>query len=114
MVGAIAFVGKQGFDNSRTEFLLNSKAFEKSPFYNSSIILERFATAPDSFNISLSGSAQAVALFNQNINNLSTAFSKAYEKGKISFRIGRLEASYAHERPLIQRKEKAGDKESDL
>ena len=113
MVGTLSFWGSQTPGVSRTEIILNSSAFEKSPFYNSSITLEKFATAPDSFNITLSGSAQAVSLFNANIANLSTAFSKAYEKNKIGFRIGRLEASYAANPPATRRKEKTEDNKSD-
>ncbi len=90
-----------------TEILLNNPAFANSIFYGSTIILERYATAPDSFNIKLTGTDQAVTLFKENIDGLQTAF----ERGKFDFKIGRLEAFY--ERPLFKRKEKTGREEKD-
>jgi hypothetical protein len=96
---------------SLTEVTLNSPNFEKSVFYNAKITIEKYATAPDSFNIRLSGSPEAVTLFSKNVENLTAAFAISYEERRIAFRVGRLEAEYAQERPLIRRKKESGDKE---
>jgi hypothetical protein len=97
---------------TRTEVILNQLAFQKSVFYNSTITIEKYATAPDSFNIRLTGSDTAVKMFNDNIPNLMSSFANAYEQKNIKFRIGRLETSYSTERPLIRRKKEAGDKDT--
>ncbi len=85
---------------TQTEVVLNSSAFQHSVFFGSVITLQRYATAPDSFNIQLRGSTQAVDLFHQNIPNLVAAF----ENEKFNFKIGRIEATYSPERPLFRRK----------
>jgi len=69
-------------------------------FFGSSILLERYSTAPDSFNIFLRGPQQAVTMFNNNLARLIDAF----RKGNFTFKINRLEAE--HEKPLFKRKEK--------
>ncbi|MBN2478905.1 MAG: hypothetical protein JXA94_01625 [Parachlamydiales bacterium] len=105
MIGTIIQMQTQSV--TTTEVTLNSPAFETSIFYGSTIVLQRYATAPDSFNIILKGSNQAVSLFNENLEGLFDAF----KKGNFNFKIGRLEAEY--ERPLFKRKEKTGDKGTD-
>lgn len=94
---------------SRTEVLLNAEGFRSSVFYGSTITIEKYATAPDSLNIRLSGSPEAVAKFQSNITTLQAAFTRANFK----FRVGRLEAEYKTDRPLFRRKER-GDKGGDL
>ncbi|HSX38079.1 MAG TPA: hypothetical protein VLE95_04530 [Chlamydiales bacterium] len=102
MIGTItAMASPQG--NSRTEFILNAPAFAGSKFFGSSITIERFSTAPYQFNIQLTGSNEAVNLFNQNIPNLMAAF----REGKFSFTVNRIDAVY--EVPLIRRKESSKD-----
>lgn len=93
---------------SRTEIVLNAPSYAQSKFYGASIIIEKYATAPNSFNIRLTGSNEAVSLFNQNIPSLAAAF----QRGKFSFGIGRIEAEYKNEKPLFRRKEKS--KQTDL
>jgi len=92
---------------TRTEIVLNATSYSQSKFYGASIIIEKYATAPDSFNIRLTGSNEAVAAFNKNIPNLMAAF----QKGNFSFGIGRIEAEYKDEKPLFRRKEKKEGKD---
>lgn len=102
MIGTIISMTAPNGD-SQTEFILNSPTFANSKFYGASITIERFATAPYQFNIRLSGSNEAVMLFNQNIPNLQAAF----QNGKFAFTVNRIDAVY---KPLFHRKERTGDK----
>ncbi len=102
MVGTIIQMTEQGV--SKTEVILNSAAFTTSVFYGSSIVLEKYSTALNAFNITLKGPTQAVNIFNENLEGLMDAF----KKGNFSFTINRLETEY--ERPLFKRKEKTGEK----
>lgn len=77
----------------RTVIVLNARSFSKSKFYGSTIEIEKYSTAPDSLNIRLSGTDEAVATFNQNLPSLLDAF----ENGNFNFRIGRLDAVYSRE-----------------
>lgn len=86
---------------TETRVVLNSPAFEKSLFNGAEIVFQRYATAPDSFNITLTGSNAAVNLFNANLPALYSAF----QKGHFKFRIGKLETSYEASRPVFRRKE---------
>jgi len=90
---------------SRTELLLNNPAFAGSKFFSASIELIKYSTAPDSYNIRLSGSNEAVAAFNQNLGGLTAAF----QTGHFSFRIGRIDAEYSVDRPVLRRKESRDD-----
>ena len=83
---------------SETEVVLNHPSFANSPFYGSTIIIEKYDIAPDSFNIRLTGNEAAVNSFNENLPNLMNAF----QNGKFNFRVNRIEAEYA---PPIRRKE---------
>lgn len=105
MVGNIYIMNAKGV--STTEFTLNSPVFANSRFFGSTISIEKYATAPDSLNIRLSGPNQAVKAFNENLTDLYAAF----QNGNFSFRIGRLTAEYSYEKPLFHRKEKAKDKD---
>lgn len=104
MVGTIYVMTLNGI--SRTEILLNNPAFSNSKFYGSTITIEKYATAPDSLNIRLTGSNEAVTAFNQNIPSLMSAF----QNGNFSFRIGRIDAVYSNDRPVFRRKESGEDK----
>lgn len=96
-------------DVTTTQVTLTSSAFQNSVFQGATITLQRYATAPDSFNITLSGSDQAVKAFNQNIDSLHNAFAR----GRFPFRVGKLEASYGKSKPpLVRRKKSAREKES--
>ena len=108
MVGTI-HVMRQTPGLTETEIELNSPSFSKSKFFGAKIIIEKHATAPNSFNIRLTGSNQAVKAFNENLSNLYAAF----ENGTFDFKIGRISAEYSTEatgRPVFRRKEgKSGD-----
>lgn len=106
MVGTIIHIESQGI--TKTQVILDSKAFENSIFYGSTISLEQYSTAPNSYNIILKGPNQAVSMFNENLDGLYNSF----KKGDFSFKINRLEAEY--ERPLFKRKEKTSSKDTDL
>lgn len=86
---------------TETRVVLNSPAFEKSLFNGAEIVFQRYATAPDSFNITLTGSNAAVNLFNANLPALYSAF----QKGHFKFRIGKLETAYEGSRPVFRRRE---------
>src|SRR3990172_1370483 len=105
MVGTIFVMQSSGV--TTTEVYLTSQAFQSSILFGSVIQLQRYATAPDSFNITLRGSTQAVDLFNANLDGLYDAF----KQGNFSFKIGRLETEY--EKQIFKRKEKPTGKESD-
>lgn len=85
---------------SKTDIVLNSPGFANSKFFGATISIEKYATAPDSFNIRLTGSNEAVKTFNDNLTNLYSAF----QNGNFNFRIGRLTAEYSIERPVFRRK----------
>lgn len=106
MVGTMYVMsGPQGV--SRTEIVLNNPSFANSKFYGSTITIEKYETAPDSFNIRLTGSDEAVASFRENIPSLMTAF----QNGNFTFRVNRLDVEYSLERPLFRRKEKGEGKD---
>lgn len=105
MVSTIIVMQTQGV--TTTQVTLSSAAFTNTAFEGATITLQRYATAPDSYNIILSGSNQAVSLFNQNI----PALQRAFQQENLPFRVGRLEAEYGEAKPLIRRKKGARDKE---
>lgn len=113
LVGTIFFMTSATPGISRTEIVLNADSFRNSPFYNSKIVLEKYATAPDAFNIRLIGNPEATKTFDQNSGNLIAAFTAAYEERRVQFRIGRLEVSLDMDKPLFRRKESIG-KEGEL
>lgn len=104
MVGTISLANKRP-GVLETEVVLNAPSFAASRFFGSRIVIEKYATAPDSINIRLLGPSAAVDAFRQNIPSLLTAF----EKGSFPFRIGRIEASHETERPLFHRKRGPGE-----
>jgi len=98
MVGTMyVMAGPQGIN--RTEIVLNNPSYARSKFYGSTIRVEKYATAPDSFNITLSGSDEAVSSFKDNIPSLMAAFQSNKE---LPFKINRLDVEY--ERPVYRRK----------
>ena len=102
MVGTIYMMSNsQGIN--RTEILLNNPAFANSKFFGATITIEKYVTAPGTFNIRLTGTAEAVAAFRDNIPSLLSAF----ENGNFPFRVGRIDAEYTFEKPIFHRKEKA-------
>lgn len=109
MVGAIYMIAAPGSGISKTEIQLTAPSFAKSKFFGSTITIEKYATAPDSLNIRLTGNNEAVTVFNQNIESLYAAF----QQGNFNFRIGRIDVSYSREKPLFKRREGSKEK-SDL
>ena len=105
MIGALVQFSDK--DVSVTQIILNNKQFENSRFYNSKIIFEKYATAPHSYNIKLTGSQEAVTIFNENIEGLY----KKLSQGDLEFEVGQLTAEY--ERPLFKRKAPVGDFDRD-
>ncbi len=87
---------------ARTEIVLNNPSYANSKFFGSTIRIEKYATAPDSFNITLTGSDEAVTTFKENIPSLMTAF----QNGNFTFRVNRLDVEYTIERPVFRRKER--------
>jgi hypothetical protein len=113
MVGTVIYLGELKSGISVTEVILNSANFRDSVFFGTKIAIEKYASAPDSFNIRFVGSPAAVRIFNANIATLSAAFASAYEEKKIRFRIGRFETEIAVHRPLIRRKDENGKEDID-
>jgi len=86
---------------SRTEIVLNSPAFANSKFFGATITIEKYSTAPDSFNIRLTGSDAAIVSFRDNIPSLMAAF----QNSNLPFRVHRVDAEYSAEKPVFRRKE---------
>jgi hypothetical protein len=91
---------------SRTEIVLNNPAYAGSRFFGSTITIEKYASAPDSFNIRLTGNDAAVASFRENIPSLVAAF----QNSNLPFRVHRIEAEYTIEKPIFRRKEQGEGK----
>jgi hypothetical protein len=87
---------------SRTEIVLNNPAYAHSRFFGSTITIEKYATAPDSFNIRLTGNNAAVTSFRDHIPSLLAGF----QNSNLPFRVHRIEAEYTMERPVYRRKER--------
>jgi hypothetical protein len=105
MVGTIYVMsGPTGVN--RTEIVLNNPAYAGSKFFGATITIEKYASAPDSFNIRLTGSQEAVVSFKENIPSLMSAF----ENGNFAFKVNRLDVDYNVEKPMFRRKEKSEDK----
>lgn len=113
MVGTMVYMTNAKPGISLTEVTLSNPMFQNSVFFNSVITIEKYATAPDSFNVRLTGTPEAVQVFKSNMESLTAAFTAAYENRprRVSFRIGRLETEIAPQRPLIRRKREGGGKE---
>lgn len=107
MVGAIYMIASPGSGISKTEIQLTAPSFSKSKFFGSTITIEKYATAPDSLNIRLTGNNEAVTVFNQNIESLYAAF----QQGNFNFRIGRIDVSYSREKPLFKRRDASKGKD---
>ncbi len=112
MVGTMVFMASSKGGISLTEVMLNSPVFKNSVLFNSTITIEKYATAPDSFNIRFTGTPEAIQVFSNNLGRLSSAFVTAYEEKRVSFRVGRLETELASDRHLIRRKKEGGSKDN--
>jgi hypothetical protein len=100
MVGTMyVMTGPRGV--TQTEFILNNPSYANSKFFGATITIEKYATAPDSFNIRLTGSNEAVSTFRNQIPSLLNAF----ENGNYNFRVNRIDVEYKVDRPVYRRKE---------
>ena len=99
IVGTVLVMQQRGI--TTTEVILNNPQFASSALYESRLVLERYSTAPDSFNIRLIGNPQAVQLFDANMEQLQTAFTN----GNFDFRINLIRTEHERERFLFHRKE---------
>lgn len=105
MVGVISVMTASGI--TETTIHLNTPEFQNSIFANCTIVIKEYDTAQKAFNIEFQGTAQNVALFNESISGLMAAF----EGGRYSFKINRIEGVLrAEERPLFKRKESPSQK----
>ena len=100
MIGTI-YVMQENKGVSKTEFLLNHPSFANSKFFGAKIEVTRYSTAPDAFNIRLTGTTEAVNAFKESIPSLQEAF----QAGNHKFQINRIEAQYSSERPVFHRKD---------
>jgi hypothetical protein len=107
MVGTIIQINKEGI--TQTQVILNSPSFANSIFFESKIFFEKYSTAPDSFNIRLTGPPYAVSMFNSKLDQLELSFKKS----GMPFRIGRLSAEYETEKSLFRRKKSIADEEAE-
>jgi hypothetical protein len=87
---------------TRTEVVLNNPQMAGSRFYGTKITLEKYATAPDSYNIRLTGTPEAVATFQANASSLMQAF----RQGRFDFKVNRLDTEY--EAPTAQQRRRGG------
>ncbi len=102
MVGVVTVMSDAGI--TQTTVTLSNPEYAKSAFFGAQIIITEYASAQKSFNIQIVASPQGVALFHANVDDLVAAF----QNGKYNFKINRIEASLAAEKPLFHRKEGAG------
>lgn len=100
MVGTIYMSLPPGSGINQTVIVLNQAAFANSKFFGATITIEKYATAPDALNIRLTGSNEAVVAFRENIPNLMNAF----QNSKVPFKVNRIDAEFAPQRPLFHRK----------
>ena len=84
---------------------MNNPKYANSKFFGSTIEITRFSTAPQAFNIQLTGTNEAVAAFKQHAGDLRKAFEKE------GFTIGQLRVDY--KQPHFRRKEEGEGKGDD-
>lgn len=96
MVGVMIIEQHKGV--TTTTMTINMK---NSVFDGSQIVLEHYSTAPNAFNIQLVGSPQAQQLFNDNINDLASAFASS----KYSFEVNIKKPILLKEYKTFSRKE---------
>lgn len=107
MVGTIHMMSeKEGI--MKTSITLDNPQFENSVFYGSTVTLEKYSSAPQSFNIFFTGNEAAVSTIIGNTDILMEAF----KKGNFNFKINRIETSYTQpSSPVFRRKGSLGDKD---
>ena len=107
MVGTIVQIQQKGI--THTEVVLTSKSFSKT-FQGATITFTKYATAPDSYNIRLTGSNEAVSLFVTYLPELE----KIFNNNKFDFRVGRIYAEYSDEEQLFKRKKEISEEDSTM
>jgi len=101
MAGTILIQQYSGI--TTTTITLNMEDPE-SIFNGAQVIFDHYSTAPNSYNLQLVGSAQAVNAFNANMADLVAAFKQS----KNAFEVNILSPSLTGKKPLIRRKKGAG------
>lgn len=99
MVGTITIQNQSGVV-STTVTITNPESI----FHGAEIAFNKYSTAPNSFNLQLTGTPQAVSAFNSNIDELVAAF----KQGQYAFEVNVLRPAIAQKKPLIRRKGSAG------
>ncbi|MCP5489605.1 MAG: hypothetical protein H7A42_00630 [Chlamydiales bacterium] len=99
MVGTILVQTHSGITS--TTVTLN---MPNSIFNGAQVILERYSTAPQAFNLQLVGTPQAVDVFNANMADLVAAFKQSQH----AFEVNLLKPVLEGKKPLIRRKGAAG------
>ncbi len=100
MVGSLIHMESQGI--SKTDIILSNPEFSSSRFYGTKVTFEKFSTAPDSYNITFTGSEEAITIIRENMGSLQTAFNKA----DLNFKVNDIRAE--HEPMEFKRKPSVG------
>ena len=104
VVGTILTINKQGI--SKTHIILNNPKFEATRFFGMEIVLTKYSSAPDSFNILFTGSnEEAISIVNDNLEGLY----KVFQAADLPFDIGRISAEY---KPLFERKKAVSEEDT--
>lgn len=99
MVGIMTVETTKGVSTTTVKLDMPGSVFDKAE-----IILERYETAPNTFNLQLQGSEKAVNLFNANITELAAAFQGARLSFDVNIRRPILLKKEEEEGSLFQRK----------
>ena len=99
MVGAIIVQEDSGVTSTTLTLKMPHSIFDKAE-----VRFDRYQTAPNSFNLELKGSPEAVEKFAANIADLAAAF----KQGEHAFEVNILRPSLIQKKRLIRRKEGAG------
>lgn len=95
-----------------TEVHLDRPEFENSILFGTKIAIDHYKTAPDSFNIRLMGTPQAVSVYNDNLGQLVAAF----QRPDLKFQVARIdvEIDTSSHKGLFKRKNRKGKKDHDM
>ena len=99
MVGAIIVQDHSGITSTTLTLNMPHSIFDKAE-----VTLDRYQTAPNSFNLELKGSPEAVEKFALSLADLAAAF----KQGEHAFEVNILRPSLIQKKPLIRRKGGAG------
>ena len=92
LIGVMTIESFKGKSTTTVELNMPNSVFDKSQ-----VVLEHFDTAPNSFNLQLQGSDEAVNMFNASMGELAAAF----EGSKLAFEVN-------IRRPILSEKHRAG------